>query len=52
LVHPVRADHRPCLSLVLPLRVRVAFMYQVPTPGVAWSVSFQARPSSQVMRWS
>jgi len=51
LVYPVRADHRPCLSLTLPLRVKVAFTFQVPTPGVAAIVSFQTRPSSKVMRW-
>jgi hypothetical protein len=49
-VHPVRADQRPCLSLVLPGRVNLAFIFQVPTPGVAVIVSFQTRPS--VMRWS
>jgi hypothetical protein len=37
--------------LTLPLRVKVAFTFQVPTPGVAAIVSFQTRPSSKVTRW-
>jgi hypothetical protein len=48
LVQPVRDDQRPCFSLVLPGRTMVAFTFQLPTPGVAVRVSFQAWPLSWI----